>query len=39
MRTSLKAVFVFSLFFTEFAAEHGKGVLFEHLAFLLWIGS
>lgn len=32
-------VFVFILFFTQFAAEHGKGVLFEHHAFLLWIGS
>ena len=32
------AAFVFILFFMQFAAEHGKGVLFEHHAFLLWIG-
>lgn len=32
-------VFTFILFFMQFAAEHGKGALFEHHAFLLWIGS
>jgi hypothetical protein len=33
------AVYVFILFFTQFIGEHGKGVLFEHHAFLLWIGA
>lgn len=31
----LLAVYVFLLFFTQFIGEHGKGVLFEHHAFLL----
>jgi hypothetical protein len=31
----LLALFVFLLFFTQFIGEHGKGVLFEHHAFLL----
>jgi hypothetical protein len=29
------AAYVFILFFTQFIGEHGKGVLFEHHAFLL----
>jgi hypothetical protein len=29
------ALYVFLLFFTQFIGEHGKGVLFEHHAFLL----
>jgi hypothetical protein len=29
------AAYVFLLFFTQFISEHGKGVLFEHHAFLL----
>lgn len=31
----LLAVYVFLLFFTQFIGEHGKGVLFEHHAFML----
>jgi hypothetical protein len=31
----LLAMYVFLLFFTQFIGEHGKGVLFEHHAFLL----
>lgn len=31
----LLVAFVFLLFFTQFIGEHGKGVLFEHHAFLL----
>jgi hypothetical protein len=31
----LLAVYVFLLFFTQFIGQHGKGVLFEHHAFLL----
>jgi hypothetical protein len=31
----LLAIYVFLLFFTQFIGEHGKGVLFEHHAFLL----
>ena len=31
----LMAFYVFLLFFTQFIGEHGKGVLFEHHAFLL----
>lgn len=31
----LLALYVFLLFFTQFIGEHGKGVLFEHHAFLL----
>jgi len=31
----LIGLFVFLLFFTQFIGEHGKGVLFEHHAFLL----
>jgi hypothetical protein len=31
----LLTVYVFLLFFTQFIGEHGKGVLFEHHAFLL----
>ncbi len=31
----LLGMFVFILFFTQFIGEHGKGVLFEHHAFLL----
>lgn len=33
--TPLLALYVFLLFFTQFIGEHGKGVLFEHHAFLL----
>jgi hypothetical protein len=32
------AVYVFLLFFTQFIGQHGKGVLFEHHAFLLRVG-
>jgi hypothetical protein len=31
----LLAVYVFLLFFTQFIGQHGKGVLFEHHAFLV----
>jgi hypothetical protein len=31
----LVGFYVFLLFFTQFIAEHGKGALFEHHAFLL----
>jgi hypothetical protein len=31
----LVAVYVFLLFFTQFIGQHGKGVLFEHHAFLV----
>ncbi|MCA9117866.1 MAG: hypothetical protein KDA79_22500, partial [Planctomycetaceae bacterium] len=31
----LVGLFVFLLFFTQFIGEHGRGVLFEHHAFLL----
>jgi len=35
----LLAIYVFLVFFTQFIGEHGKGVLFEHHAFLLpWPG-
>lgn len=32
------AYYVFFFFFTQFVGEHGKGILFEHHAFLLRIG-
>lgn len=35
LRTALLMFYVFLLFFTQFIGEHGKGVLFEHHAFLL----
>ena len=33
--TPIVALYVFLLFFTQFIGAHGKGVLFEHHAFLL----
>ena len=31
----LLVLYIFLLFFTQFIGQHGKGVLFEHHAFLL----